>query len=335
MRTATFEGTRKVYYPDEVAFCFNPIKVIVETLVEVTVTVTSGRSFSDRRMPVGGKVEFDISAYVRALFQIDGKTLVLSMGVHVEVESVAGKFEFDTDCIWGAMNIGEVFNASRTVVWFRKYPSTISLYVGNDVDVSVRRDDSYYSPLNIGKGLLHLAPEDIFPNIDRNGYLHLEGEAVSSTFDYTFDTSFRPVSEDTVNIRIVADDSECGVYLRWIDRHGFYQYWLFIQGDDIIQASELDSRIHEEYSDGKYAYSGVNRCQGKETQRSLKVGASMVDRETFRMLATLLSSPLVDMYESGEWIPVNISSGTATDTGASLQDFETEIILPDIISQVL
>lgn len=53
------------------------------------------------------------------------------------------------------------------------------------------------------------------------------------------------------------------------------------------------------------------------------------------MLLTLLSSPLVDIYLNGNWVPVNISTKSISGTTQALQDFEIEIEFPETISQSL
>ena len=66
-----------------------------------------------------------------------------------------------------------------------------------------------------------------------------------------------------------------------------------------------------------------------------KACATLVDQGTFNMLLTLLSSPLVDMYLNGNWVPVNISTKSISGTTQALQDFEIEIEFPETISQSL
>ena len=53
------------------------------------------------------------------------------------------------------------------------------------------------------------------------------------------------------------------------------------------------------------------------------------------MLSSIHSSPIVDMYIDGNWIPVNIVAGSFTDNGTDLQDFEIQITMPETITQML
>lgn len=332
--TASFETSGTIYYPDYIAFCFNPNKIRIITVNNVTVTISDGVvSYKDIRSAYNNSVEFDIAKYLQSFF--NSRAIVTSKIISVKVETKDDVFNFDMLCIWGAMNIGEVFNVSRKVVWFRKFPFTFSMYIHNGAKLRKRYDSTQYVQAEaLGVGLVHIDPLSVFPDAERFGVIRLDEEIISSVFDYTFDNTFRPVGDGTIINRLVIDDSECGIYIRWIDRHGFYQYYLFHRGDQIQQTQnngELLSLDHEGIS---YCY-GVSRYQGKEIQVMMKACAVLVDMDTFEMLLTLITSPIVDLYVSGDWIPVNIQPVTITTGQKTLQDFEINIILPEIISQIL
>ena len=151
----------------------------------------------------------------------------------------------------------------------------------------------------------------------------------------TFDNTFRPIGDGVIINRLVVDDSNCGIYIRWIDRHGFYQYYLFMEGESVTESSSEGEKINELYDDSKYTYFGVSHYQGKSISRVVKACATLVGADTIDMLMTILSSPLVDMYADGMWIPVNISGGSFARSMEHLQDFEISIEIPDIKSQML
>lgn len=299
MRTSTFES-KNIYYPDAVAFCFNPNMLKVETSNEVTVIISAEGSgmggtfdatfdrtfrivkkpwYTDQREHEEGLVELDLSPYMRALFEISRPGMVGSQVITVNVKTSADEFEFTMTAIWGAINIGETFNQPRKVTYFTKFPFTVTVFDG-----SIK---------------------------------HLD------------------VSEVPDTVTVVENDCGNGVYLRWIDRHGFYQYWLFQQGDNENKSDEYGEKLYGTFSDGDYGYYGVWWNQGKTMEKSFKACAPLVDKETFDMLLTVHSSPLVDMYVGGTWVPVNIASSTVSDNGDNLKDFEITITMPDIISQVL
>lgn len=80
---------------------------------------------------------------MRSFFSVD-TSLLQSIRVSVTVSTSVDNFSFTTDSIWGAINIGEVFNAPRVVRWFRKFPFTFSLFVAEGATVRFRYDQNRY-----------------------------------------------------------------------------------------------------------------------------------------------------------------------------------------------
>lgn len=289
-------------YPDEVVFCFNPNIITIQTTNEIEIEISEGdrtylqtfstifdktfrykikptyRYYTDKRYPFSNKVEIDISMYLQVFFDIDRKSLIGSKVITVIITNGSNTFRFTMTVIWGAMNIGEVFENPK---WVRRYTN------------------------------------------------------LPFTFSYFEDEMKHTSAVPTYGIAITDDSCTEGVYLRWIDRHGFYRYWLFQEGITDSKSEEYGERLVDNFYGSQYGYYGVGWVQGKNIENSKKVCAPLVSREVFYMLLSIHSSPLVDMYVDGMWTPVNVSSGTINDSGDDLQDFEITIVLPDIISQSL
>ena len=144
-------------------------------------------------------------------------------------------------------------------------------------------------------------------------------------------------------LRIDRDDTESGIYLRWIDRHGFIRYWLFAAVEETREIASDLSFIRNNLDDYLYGYYGDNgRRQGYDRTDSIKLCAPLVDRDTFDMLQDLASSPVVDMYlggdwtqEEDQWMSVTIKAGSYTKSKACLQDFVCEMIINNINVQRL
>lgn len=324
-------------YLDELCFAFNPQYIYVTTSFDVTTTISgNGKKYKDKRSPFNGKAKIDISSYLKSLFSIDSNELVKSILATINIETDVAYFTFTTNCIWGAINIGEIFNAGRKVTWFNKFPFTFSMYIPEGSSLMARFDKNKYLSIDAGTGVVNLSPSDIFQDAKNMAIFRLEtGNLEGSVFDFTFDYTFKKIGNGTVVNRLIIDDSECGVYLRWIDRHGFYQYYLFKNGEKVIQSANEGELIHQDYNDIKYSYDGVSRYQGKTMKNTIKACATLVDKDTFNMLSTIHSSPLIDLYFNGIWVPINIVAGSFTDTGSDLQDFEIQITIPETITQML
>lgn len=332
MRTEEFNG-HTITYPDETCFAFNPQIITIDNLTGSVIFYVG--DYSDMRDPISGKVSIDISEYLRSLLRFDYATRPNSKKIHVQIDVDGSTFEFYINVIWGAMNIGEVFNPSRTVIMFRNFPSTISIY--SNGEINVRYDAEKYTSVEVEKtGLLHKDFSKLFKDAKESGMIKiLNTPEAPSTFQYTFDRTFKPLPDDAVFIKVLFNDCDKGIYLRWLDRHGFLQYWLFQEGDLTGQSSNEGEQLNVDYSNIKYVYNGMSRYQGKTYQTTRKACATLVERETFNMLSSIHSSPIVDMYIDENWIPVNIVAGSFTDNGADLQDFEIQITMPETITQML
>lgn len=346
MRTYKMNSGVTITYPDELCFVFNPQiirvsggiligEVRLETSIfEIVEGEESYRYRDVRSRHSNYNLSLDISSYLQSLFSVHKVESLQSKKVKVRIlHNIGGVFDFTITCIWGAINVGEVFNPSRTVTMFRKFPFTISFY--SNGRILTRDEDTKYIVRKVDEGLVNIDFWEIFHNAKSLGMIKMFNTEVFSTFEYSFDKTFKPVSDGTIFIKVLFNDCDKGIYLRWIDRHGFLQYWLFQEGTSTEQSANNGEKLNVEYSDEGYGYYGINRYQGKTTQITRKACATLIDKETFRMLSTIHSSPIVDMYVEGSWVPVNIAAGSFTDTGAELQDFEIQITMPKIITQML
>lgn len=364
MRTTTISGTT-IEYPDVISFCFNPVVINVygKAWAQIQVNIIdadTGTIHSEVRNTFGGVCFFDISFYMQGAFdthllgQIDYSTAGAEdsrMGRKFTVQLVlyasASNFEsfaFDTFVIWGAMKIGERYNGSRTLTWFKNLPFTVGMYTAGQASVSVTAD-------GVPKGSISLTAQKVY-NIKMTGLdagkelvLYLPpGTAGSSVFDHTFDFTFQALSNAGSTVHLLVNECTEGVYLRWVNRHGYYCYWLFIRGDESKQISNDGEFIRNNMQDYSYVngyHGGSGRKQRKTEENILPVCAPLVDSDTYDFLFQLALSPLVDMYagkDSGgndRWQAVNVAVDTYSKTRAVLQDFTAEIILPETRVQSL
>lgn len=114
------------------------------------------------------------------------------------------------------------------------------------------------------------------------------------------------------NLRLRKKPAECGVYLKWFNNQGGFNYWLF---DKFYQDSTKSKSIGEitrnsflnlDETPKSFSYS-----QGKETSKTMKLKSTLKDDEIY-YVKDILSSPSVQLYtsqtpfEKGEWITVNV-----------------------------
>lgn len=346
MRTETFNGGT-ISYPDEIAFAFNPfvIELVNTKKGDVTIDVTdlsNDRMYSDKRPYYGDKFSVDLSKYIQLLFDRPeygsvGERLVnTSINVLVDVKEDSTIYTFNVVCVWGYIEVGETFNGSRKVRWFKNFPQTLSLFVPVGTELQYRYNQGGYQKYEGEEvnAINHILIGLSFPTGTESGAFKVVGGDVSSVWDYTFDHSFSKRSAYETIINIKADDCQEGVFLRWVDRFGFYQYWLFkpseytydgkSDGEKIISNELLNIRHYE-----------FGRYQGRENERTIRMGASMLDKEEAEMVVGIIQSPLVSMWSNKAWIPVNVSDGSSKLTSEHLQDVEITVELPELKTQRL
>lgn len=346
MRTGTFnDGTIK--YPDEIAFAFNPIVVEIENSNKGDVTIDisdkdSGRKYSDKRVYFGDKFSVDLQKYVQLLFDrpkylTNGEQLAdTSINVQVEVKENSRLFTFELVCIWGSIEVGETFNASRTVRWFKYFPQTVSIFIPTGTELQYRYGSSSY--IKYGKDKVNeinnIMMLPLLPIGATNVAFRVTSGRLSSAWDYTFDHTFKRSSDYETIITIKPDDCREGIFLRWVDRFGFYQHWLF-KASEYTYSGESDGEkvISNELINARHYEFG--RYQGRVNERTVRMGASMLDKDEAEMVAGIIQSPLVSMWSGKRWIPVNVSDGSVKLTSEHLQDIEITVELPELKTQRL
>lgn len=358
-------GETTIEYPDEISFCFNPVVINIYghawDYVEVTVTdIVSEILYKEKRALFNNACFFDVSFYMQSTFdtvefgKIDySQTVPKDSGVgrvfSVDIDfysdsSMSESFQFNTFIIWGAMKVGERYNGNRILTWFKNLPFTVGMYTAGNANVTVTAD-------SISLPAITLSERKVY-NITLNGIdannevvLKLPGTSVgANVFDNTFDFTFHALTNMAVNVRLLVDECTDGIYLRWINRHGFYCYWLFKRGDEGKQIANDGEFIRNNMQDYNYVngyHGGSGRKQRKTEENTLLVCAPLVDSETFDFLFQLALSPIVDMYAGknvngvDSWKAVNVSVGNFNKTRAVLQDFVATIILPETRVQSL
>lgn len=150
---------------------------------------------------------------------------------------------------------------------------------------------------------------------------------------YSYSSSF-----GTIKTIVKARTETEGIYLRWIDRFGFMQYYLFGTGDIEAKPTVSDYKILYEKALPVGGYDTFNRPLDVKTEKTIKLCGTSLDLSTIDYVSSIVASPIVDMYVDGVWIPVIVSSGTYSYSRhhlAQLQDFEFSVDLPTVKSQKL
>lgn len=367
MRTHSIGEATTIEYPDLISFCFNHTVINIYgeewSYVECVVTdMVDNTSHTEKREFFKTSVFFDISTYMQASFdmvnenKVDysqsgafdsklGRLFSVELNLYKEgQEQLGNSFFFNTFAMWGAMRVGERYNGNRTLTWFRNYPFSVGLYSAVPGAIKVTADNIALPDVDIpSQNVWNVILKKDIDATDRVE-LYLPGNSdTTSVFDYTFDFTFRGLANTSTKVICLIDDCTSGVYLRWINRHGFYCYWLFQYGEEarqVINDGEFIRNNMADYSFINGYHGGTGRKQRKTESDTLPVCAPLIDSDTYDFLFEIATSPVVDMYAGNidgvdRWKGVNVSVDKFIKTKASLQDFVCTIILPELNLQSL
>lgn len=354
MRQTTKNGIT-IKYADAVGFAFLPCIIKASGSGVASIETTISRETKAHTYSVEAFADsciMDYREYVQALFDgisfgnLDysresqksklGATFNISVKVKNNKGSDIATFSYTTFYVWGAMRAGETWNGRKQLTWFTHFPFSFGIYMSEADDLLVYADGRITSKLIelAGQGIYEITSNVLKAGAKSYSIKDYGGKIQQATFDTTFDFTFylKTSSKYTELAAIKTDNTEKGIYLRWVDRHGFYRYWLFTQGDENRAISSDTSFLRNnlgEYDDTIYGYLGANgRRQGYSREDTIPLCAPLVDSETFDFLQDLTSSPVVDMYlGDNNWQSVTIKAGTYTKTTAELQDFVCNLVI--------
>ena len=192
-------------------------------------------------------------------------------------------------------------------------------------------------------GIIELDPEYTFPEATNKATYKIKGEGKGfSLFDSTFDYTFFSSGESSVIVNLRINNEKDGYYIRWIDRFGFIQYYLFAKGKTTIKTKSSDIQLPvEKLSNGIY-FANCNRTSSIETTKTVKCCAVNLPTSIAEYVESIVSSPVTDLYlgktKEGQelWVPIQIVDGSYNiEPNKVLRDFEISFTYPDVNTQML
>ena len=350
----TTKNNITIQYPDAVGFAFLPciIKASGSGVASIEATISrENKTYTYSVEAFADNCIIDYREYVQALFdgisfgnidysrESQKSNLGAVFDISVKVKNSEGSdivtFSYTTFYVWGAMRAGETWNGHKKLTWFTNFPFSFGFYLNTASQILIGYEGAPNKLVKPGIAGIVDINTSVLPNKARYWNIYdYDGKIELGTFTDVFDLTFAMArgGKQSLIARIERNDSEKGIYLRWVDRHGFYRYWLFTQGDESRAISSDTSFVRNnlgEYDDTIFGYIGANgRRQGYGREDTIPICAPLVDSETFDFLQDLASSPVVDMYLGGDkWQSVTIKAGTYTKTTAELQDFVCNLVI--------
>jgi hypothetical protein len=137
---------------------------------------------------------------------------------------------------------------------------------------------------------------------------------------------------------------QCGIYLKWLNRYGCYNYWLFENTYTIDRSAKQLGELSRDNANLEDTFSRAIQI-GKESQDTMKIIAELLTEEETNVLQGILDSPKVYMFTGKpfaqssyrDWIEVSLKSGNARIKNAKqpLNNFSFDIELPARYTQTL
>lgn len=292
-----------------------------------------------RTADADGNAECNVSSYLQAMFT-DTKgndEFATTKEATINVRSAAGiTITGNYIVVYGASAPGEHVYTARTTEDVHYWPN-FQAQDGSPVQklYALRAYNSTFFATKNGEQI-----DDSVITPDTKGViaypLSLLGDG-----DCVVESYVRPGSPYRITKlrNIIRHDDTNGLFLRWVDRHGCFQYWLFTIGAEERGSAAYGSEFPIIYEEDGNQYTAV-RTQGRTATRSQEVCAALVGYDEYKMLSGLLSSPNVCAYMPDErvWQPVQVAAGKATwsrDKHEKMQDFTASVIYPDFNVQTL
>lgn len=219
------------------------------------------------------------------------------------------------------------------------------------LDGSIVRWNSYSEKLEYAtmgnasdNGIFELNPAITFSDAKRMAEYNICIEKVTSgIFNMNFNFPFPDVTKivnETVRIHI--SDKKDGLYMRWIDRFGFIQYYLFIEGKSTIKAKASSDIVQVERTYEGMNFGGLERPVEVTNTETRKCSAVNLPKDILEYVKTIVNASVVELYcgknKGGTelWLPIYVADGSySTDPKTQLSDYEISVKMPTYNSQTL
>lgn len=353
MKRYTFENGLGITAPSGICFAFNPNKLKIEGGVRLSVVVSAEiRSdtvtYQDIR-EANNDVEIDISPYLQLLCEANGRRPIEATIGYTVSDSDGNDYtgSLEITVLWGAIGIGDMYAGATFRRWFKAYDDTnvnsYQIFIPSDTkEISVSENGGAPRTVSVTTtGLFELTPKFFntsFPELRTATLTFIKD--TSSTFDTTFDSTFFDLGGGNRTLRIVFDDRKCGKFLKWISRNGVTYQYLFETGDIKITTDDAGEDFNVAHGDYAFDYYGVTKHTRKRTMKQANICAPLISKEEMEYVSTIMDSQEIHEYDyaNGVWTPLRVDPGEyiIMDWEKNpLQDFETQIMYPQIISQEL
>lgn len=206
-------------------------------------------------------------------------------------------------------------------------------------------DELVYCGMFSDLGFEDIPPASVFPNAQKSAtikYKISEEDRMMSVFDRTFDYTFFQTGENVALVNLQISNETAGHYLRWVDRHGNLQYFLFKKGEQQFKNKLGSNKVSQDDDINGLYFANVMRTRNIECSITHKCCAVNLPSDIFDYVVTIITSPIVDLYCGKDgagneiWLPVNIQQNTVKYSPKKiLNNVEFSFAVPDVNAQSL
>lgn len=149
-----------------------------------------------------------------------------------------------------------------------------------------------------------------------------------------------PSDVSAAEIKLIQDSSMEGTYLRWIDNYGFWQYYLFDNGQRKSKNKLGGTAVDAEYTVGGVRHQAQRNTHIENTD-TIKCCAVNLRKEILAYVETIYKSPHIELYVgkvdgTEVWKPVTIEAGNVSVVmDKKLYDYEISVTLPETQVQTI
>lgn len=352
-----------VNYPDSVAFMYSGQPVTVRALsavpaLQVTVTLmhdASGASHTETRLFHGGRVDFGLGRTMQLLApDVDEAFSNYDRSASGLAQAFTAFLSYtDTDgvsypiatvstlAMYGALDQGEEYGAPEQKRLWVNFPQTFAVWRNKDGDMGFVVDGKAVFPESLeGADFQEADLKDVLREAGEDALLgRIVSAPVAVDLTWSKRIAVSPERDQLLRrITLVPDACRRGTYLRWLNRRGEIDYWLFENSQLRTTTTVLGSfRRHYDGSLTDPAQGSLRNPQKADYReaREMALGAVGLTRDEYEGLSSLFVSPVVErlMPDGATWQRVNVAAGTYArsikrDT-PRLQDVEIVIELPE------
>ena len=221
--------------------------------------------------------------------------------------------------------------------YWNGYPFDISVFNSDNIDIDIYNftngigltlaDTFYINRLVFSDGRTDVSLEDLMPLQD--GFNNL--------------IFFHSLGEYNLLLNKITDHCPNGIYLKWINSFGGWNYWLFNKGQEQLKTKELGALNNDFYNLEDTISPLVSL--GKSSETLIKVREQRIKSYDKEILTDLLDSAKVYLFTGvpfskntfNDWIEVNLNAGSFVieNPRSDLYRLDLTIELPTNITRTL